>query len=81
MNWGYWSIRVTVRHTPKVNRLRTDEALKLLADKGGVLGFVGQPRPVAGTDRCDVSDYAKPIKKSINLMGENALQLIEEVVR
>ena len=56
-------------HTPKVNRSHTDEALKLLADKGGVLGFVGQPGPVSGSDRCDVRDYAKALRKAVNLMG------------
>ena len=59
--------------TPKVNRTQRDEALRKLADNGGVLGFVGQPGPVKGSDRCTIQDYIHALDYAVNLMGIDAV--------
>ena len=50
-------------------RTQTDEALKKLADHGGVFGIVSTPGAINGTDRCTVKDYVDTIEAAVNLMG------------
>ena len=50
-------------------RTQTDEALKKLADHGGVFGIVSAPGAINGTDTCSVKDYVDTIDAAVNLMG------------
>lgn len=50
-------------------RTQTDEALKKLADHGGVFGIVSTPGAINGTDSCSVNDYIDTIEAAVNLMG------------
>ena len=50
-------------------RTQTDEALKNLADSGGVFGIVSTPGAINGTDKCSVKDYVDTIDAAVNLMG------------
>jgi len=50
-------------------RTQTDEALKKLADNGGVFGLVSTPGALNGTDSCTVNDYLDNIEAAVNLMG------------
>ncbi|MBE1284472.1 MAG: hypothetical protein GJ676_14255 [Rhodobacteraceae bacterium] len=55
----------------KVDQFRsiTDEAFKVVADKGGVLGILSTPSALNGTDRCTVDDYLDNIEHAVNVGG------------
>ncbi|MFK7888516.1 MAG: dipeptidase [Gammaproteobacteria bacterium] len=50
-------------------RSHTDEALKKLADNGGVFGVISTPGALVGKSRCTVNDYLDNIDYAINLIG------------
>lgn len=50
-------------------RSHTDEAVKFLADNGGVFGIISTPGALNGQDRCTVHDYLDNIEHAINLIG------------
>lgn len=50
-------------------RTQSDEALKILAENGGVFGLVSTPGALNGTDRCTVADYIDNIAAAVNLIG------------
>lgn len=50
-------------------RTQTDEALKKLADHGGVFGVISTPGALNGTDSCTVNDYLDTIEAAVNLLG------------
>lgn len=50
-------------------RCRTDEELKALASKGGVLGVNNIPGFISETGRCTINDYLDQIDYAVNLMG------------
>ena len=50
-------------------RSHTDEAVKLLADNGGVFGVISTPGALNGKVRCTVHDYLDNIEYAINLAG------------
>lgn len=50
-------------------RSHTDEAVRLLADKGGVFGVVSTPGALNGKNRCTVHHYLDNIEHAINLVG------------
>jgi len=54
---------------PANPRSHPDEALKKLADNGGVFGVVSFPRALVPSDRCTVADFVDNIDKAVNLMG------------
>ncbi|WP_333912800.1 dipeptidase [Vibrio coralliirubri] len=55
----------------KVDQFRatTDEALRVVADRGGVVGVISTPGAIAGSDRCTVEDYIDNIEHAINIAG------------
>jgi len=50
-------------------RCRSDEELKALASKGGVLGVNNIPGFMSETGRCTINDYLDQIDYAVNLMG------------
>ena len=50
-------------------RSTTDEALRKVADKGGVVGVISTPSAIAGSDFCTVEDYLDNIEHAINIAG------------
>ena len=54
---------------PTNPRTQSDEALRKLADNGGVFGLVSTPGALNGQDLCTVSDYLDSIEAAVNLMG------------
>ena len=50
-------------------RSTTDEALRKVADRGGVVGVISTPSAIAGGDRCTVNDYLDNIEHAINITG------------
>ena len=58
-----------VRSVCNQPRSQADEALKKLADHGGVFGVVSTPQALNGQVRCTVHDYLDSIEYAINLMG------------
>ncbi len=50
-------------------RSHTDEAIRFLADNGGVFGVVSTPGALNGADRCTVHDYLDNIDHAVNLAG------------
>ncbi len=50
-------------------RSHTDEALKKLADNGGVFGLISAPGALTGKQRCSVHDYLDNIDYAVNHMG------------
>lgn len=50
-------------------RSHTDEAVRLLADHGGVFGVISTPGALNCKDRCTVHDYLDNIEHAINLAG------------
>ncbi|MFK7957563.1 MAG: dipeptidase [Lysobacterales bacterium] len=50
-------------------RSHTDEAVKLLADRGGVFGVISTPGALNGQSRCTVNDYLDNIEHAVNLAG------------
>ena len=50
-------------------RSHPDEALRRLAEQGGVFGLVSTPGALVGRDRCTVSDYLDNLEHAINVMG------------
>ncbi|WNC73625.1 membrane dipeptidase [Thalassotalea psychrophila] len=50
-------------------RATTDEALRVVADKGGVAGVISVPAAIAGSDKCTVNDYLDNIEHAINVAG------------
>jgi membrane dipeptidase len=58
-----------VRSIVNQPRSQTDEALKKLADNGGVFGVVSTPVALNGQQNCSVNDYLDSIEYAINLMG------------
>ncbi len=54
---------------PTIRRTQPDEALKKLADHGGVFGVVSYPPTLTNKARCTVADYVDNIAIAVNLMG------------
>ena len=54
---------------PTIRRTQPDEALKKLADNGGVFGVVSYPPTLTNRARCTVADYVANIEIAVNLMG------------
>ena len=54
---------------PTNPRTQTDEAIKKVADGGGVFGVVSTPGALNGKDRCNVNDYLDSIEAAINVAG------------
>ena len=54
---------------PTNPRTQTDEAIKKVADKGGVFGVVSTPGALNGKDKCSVNDYLDSIEAAINVAG------------
>jgi membrane dipeptidase len=54
---------------PKNPRTQTDEALKALADKGGVFGIVSTPGAINDTPKCTAADYVDTIEAAVNLIS------------
>ncbi len=50
-------------------RSHTDEAIRLLADRGGVFGVISTPGALTGNNRCTVSDYVDNIERAVNVAG------------
>jgi membrane dipeptidase len=50
-------------------RATTDEAIKLVADKGGVMGVISTPSAIAGSDKCTVEDMIDNIEHAVNIAG------------
>ena len=55
----------------KVNQTRatTDEAIRTVADKGGVMGVISTPTAIAGSDKCTVEDMIDNVEHAINIAG------------
>ena len=58
-----------VREIVDQPRSHSDEALRKLADNGGVFGILSTPGALNGEDKCTVNDYLDSIEYAINLMG------------
>ena len=54
---------------PSNPRTQSNEAIKKVADGGGVFGVVSTPGALNGQDRCTVNDYLDSIEAAINLAG------------
>lgn len=54
-------------------RATTDEALKVVADRGGICGVISTPAAIAGSDRCTVEDYLDNVEHAINIAGVDAV--------
>lgn len=54
---------------PNNPRTQTDEAIKAVADAGGVFGVVSTPGALNGTDRCTMNDYIDSIEAAVNIAG------------
>ena len=50
-------------------RSQTDEAIKKLADKGGVFGVISTPGALNGKNHCTVHDYLDNIDRAVDLAG------------
>lgn len=50
-------------------RSHSDEALRQLAERGGVFGLVSAPGALVGRDRCSVNDYLDNLEHAIDVMG------------
>ncbi|MGI9199449.1 MAG: dipeptidase [Woeseiaceae bacterium] len=59
-------LRSTIPTNP---RSQPDDALKKLADNGGVFGLVAFPGALVGSDHCTVADYVDQLAKAVNIMG------------
>lgn len=55
----------------KVNQTRatTDEAIRAVADKGGVMGVISTPTAIAGSDKCTVEDMLNNVDHAVNIAG------------
>lgn len=55
----------------KVDQFRatTDEAIKAVTKKGGVMGVISTPAAIAGSDRCTVQDFLDNIDHAVNIAG------------
>ena len=54
---------------PTNPRTHPDDALRALADAGGVFGVVGVPGTLANSEYASVTDFVDQIDKAVNLMG------------
>jgi membrane dipeptidase len=50
-------------------RVVSDNALKAIADRGGVFGLSAIPGMLTGTMRCTINDYLDHLEHAINVMG------------
>ena len=50
-------------------RSHTDDALKKLADHGGVFGVISAPGALNGTSQCTVHDYLDNIEHAVDVLG------------
>lgn len=54
---------------PQCKRLKTDEVLKALADKGGVIGVSAIPNQLSGNEEQGIEDMLNHIDYIVNLIG------------
>jgi len=54
---------------PQLKRLKTDEALKLLADRGGIAGVSAIPNQLSRNEEQGIEDMLNNIDYMVNLMG------------
>ncbi|MHA2292701.1 MAG: dipeptidase [Candidatus Hodarchaeales archaeon] len=60
---------------PQCKRLKTDEELKALAEKGGVAGVSAIPNQLSGNEKQGINDLLNHIDYMVNLIGINYVGL------
>jgi len=56
---------------PKCKRLKTDESMKTLAEKGGLMGISAVPNQLASTKRQGINDLLNHVDYAVKLIGAN----------
>ncbi|MEM4976941.1 MAG: membrane dipeptidase [Desulfurococcaceae archaeon] len=65
---------------PKCKRLKSDEALKAVAEKGGVVGVFAVPNALSNKERQGLEDVLNHIDYIVNLVGVNHVAIGTDII-